>query len=200
MSRSWCSRIEYCGSQASRAERGALAGEGAACGGAGVAVVTRESYGTKPPRVNEGTGRRRGGVPGRARRPGSLQAAPRVDGRSRPAGTRSHPDELAEGVALGYRGRTMVRHKRAGRTVKISVSLDRDDLAVLRRRARESFGGNLSAAFSEAARWIRQREARRRLIDMLGGPTLTVRAAAAIDAEQQRRQEQPGKPRRKRAA
>jgi len=74
--------------------------------------------------------------------------------------------------------------KRAGRTVKVSVSLHVDDVAVLRRRARESYGGNLSAAFSEAARWIRQREARRRLIDMLGGPTLTPDMTAAIDAEQ----------------
>jgi len=74
--------------------------------------------------------------------------------------------------------------KRAGRTVKLSVSLDADDVAVLRRRARESYGGNLSAAFSEAARWIRQREARRRLVDLLGGPTLTPADAAAIDAEQ----------------
>jgi hypothetical protein len=107
---------------------------------------------------------------------------------------------LALLVELGYHGRTMARPKRAGRTVKISVSLDRDDVAVLRRRARESFGGNLSAAFSEAARWIRQREARRRLIDMLGGPTLTIRAAAAIDAEQERRHPQLGKPRRRRVA
>jgi hypothetical protein len=74
--------------------------------------------------------------------------------------------------------------KRAGRTVKLSVSLDADDVAVLKRRARESYGGNLSAAFSEAARWIRQREARRRLVDLLGGPTLTPSAAAAIHAEQ----------------
>ena len=74
--------------------------------------------------------------------------------------------------------------KRAGRTVKISVSLDATDVAVLKRRARESYGGNLSAAFAEAARWIRQREARQRLVDMLGGPTLTPARAAAIDAEQ----------------
>ncbi len=74
--------------------------------------------------------------------------------------------------------------KRAGGTVKVSVSLDADDVAVLRRLARESYGGNLSAAFSEAARWIRQREARRRLVDMLGGPMLTPDMAAAIDAEQ----------------
>lgn len=74
--------------------------------------------------------------------------------------------------------------KRAGKTVKVSVSLGADDMAVLKRRARESYGGNLSAAFSEAARWIRQREARRRLIDMLGGPTLTPDMATAIGAEQ----------------
>jgi hypothetical protein len=73
---------------------------------------------------------------------------------------------------------------RAGKTVKVSVSLNRDDVAVLKRRAKESYGGNLSAAFSEAARWLRQREARRRLIDALGGSTLTPEAAAAIDAEQ----------------
>ena len=74
--------------------------------------------------------------------------------------------------------------KRAGTTVKVSVSLDKEDLAALKRQAKESFQGNLSAAFAEAARWIRQREARRRLIAKLGGPTLTGESAAAIDAEQ----------------
>lgn len=74
--------------------------------------------------------------------------------------------------------------KRAGTTVKVSVSLNKADLAALKRRAKESYGGNLSAAFAEAARLIRQREARRRLIDELGGPTLTAESAAAIDAEQ----------------
>lgn len=73
--------------------------------------------------------------------------------------------------------------KRAGKTVKVSVSLDEDDLAALKRCAKASHGGNLSAAFAEAARIIRQREARRRLIELLGGPTLTPEAAAAIDAE-----------------
>jgi hypothetical protein len=90
---------------------------------------------------------------------------------------------------------------RAGKTVKVSVSLDQDDLAALKRRAAESYGGNLSAAFSEAARWVRQREARRRLIEDLGGPTLTSEAAAAIDAEQEGGPRyEPRKPRRTRAA
>jgi hypothetical protein len=74
--------------------------------------------------------------------------------------------------------------KRAGKTVKVSVSLDKNDLTILKGLARESFGGNLSAAFAEAARLIRQRQARRRLVDLLGGPTLTPESAAAIDAEQ----------------
>ena len=74
--------------------------------------------------------------------------------------------------------------RRVGRTVKVSVSLDKADLAALKRRARESYDGNLSAAFAEAARWIKQREARRQLIDLLGGPTLTPESAAAIDREQ----------------
>jgi hypothetical protein len=88
----------------------------------------------------------------------------------------------------------------SGKTVKVSVSLDRGDLALLKRRARESYRGNLSAAFAEAARLIRQREARGRLIDMLGGPTLGPTAAAAIDAEQAGRPHAPKKTRRARAA
>ncbi|MBI2394429.1 MAG: hypothetical protein HYV09_32965 [Deltaproteobacteria bacterium] len=92
-------------------------------------------------------------------------------------------------------------HKRAGRTVKVSVSLDKDDLAALKRAARETYGGNLSAAFAEAARWIRQREARRRLIEQLGGPTLTAESGAAIEAEQAGGPRyQPKKRRPKRAA
>jgi hypothetical protein len=83
--------------------------------------------------------------------------------------------------------------RRSGRTVKVSVSLDKDDLAALKR--------NLSAAFAEAARWIRQREARRRLIGMLGGPTLTAEAATAIDAELEGGPRyEPKKPRRRSAA
>ena len=90
---------------------------------------------------------------------------------------------------------------RAGKTVKVSVSLNREDVAALKRRANESYAGNLSAAFAEAARLIRQREARRRLVDRLGGATLTPESAAALDAEQQGGPRyEPKKPRRTRAA
>jgi hypothetical protein len=90
--------------------------------------------------------------------------------------------------------------RRSGKTVKVSVSLDRKDLTALKRRAREFYRGNLSAAFSEAARLIRQREARARLIEMLGGPTLTASAIGEIDAEQTGVRGEVKKSRRTRAA
>jgi hypothetical protein len=90
--------------------------------------------------------------------------------------------------------------RRAGKTVKVSVSLDSEDLAALKKEALRSYGGNLSAAFAEAARLIRQRAARRRLIDDLGGPTLTPESAAAIDAEQEGEPRERKKSRRKAAA
>ena len=91
--------------------------------------------------------------------------------------------------------------RRSGRTIKVSVSLDKDDLASLKRAAKESHGGTLSAAFAEAAAWFRQRQARRRLIAMLGGSTLTAESAAQLDAELEGGTRQvPKKPRTTRAA
>ncbi|MBI2893680.1 MAG: hypothetical protein HYY06_09025 [Deltaproteobacteria bacterium] len=90
--------------------------------------------------------------------------------------------------------------RRNGRTVKVSVSLDKEDLASLKRIARDSYGGNLSSAFAEAARWIRQREARRRLVELLGGPTLTPKSAASIGAELDGEVQTARKARRSRAA
>ena len=74
--------------------------------------------------------------------------------------------------------------KRPGNTVKVSVSLDKRDLAALRKHARALHGGNLSAAFADAARLVRQREARRALVALLGGPTLDAEIEASITAEQ----------------
>jgi len=73
--------------------------------------------------------------------------------------------------------------KRAGRTVKISVSVDRDDLQVLKRHAKNVYGGNLSAVLAQTAAFLKQQEARWKLIQHLGGPSLTPEAAMAIDAE-----------------
>lgn len=83
--------------------------------------------------------------------------------------------------------------KRSGNTVKVSVSIDREDLAVLRKYARAAHHGNLSAAFAEAAKWIRQRKARQWLIQRLGGPILTDQASTAIDAEQRPKKSRPGR-------
>ena len=52
--------------------------------------------------------------------------------------------------------------KRAGETVAVSASLEKKDLTALKREA----------------------AARRKLVEMLGGPTMTPQSAAAIDAEQ----------------
>ena len=91
--------------------------------------------------------------------------------------------------------------KRAGSTVKISISLDRDDVARLKRQAKREYGGNLSAALAEAARQLLKREAGYRLIEMLGGPSLTPEAARAIRAEQAGGPRyEPSKSRRKRVA
>lgn len=58
--------------------------------------------------------------------------------------------------------------KRAGTTAKISISIDRSDLAVLRRRANRLHQGNVSAAIAEAARRFREEEGREALVSWLG--------------------------------
>lgn len=81
-------------------------------------------------------------------------------------------------VGLCYPGSTMSKANpvskprktpaRAGRTEKISVSLDSSDLRALRRRAKKLCGGNLSAAIAEGARRIREEEGREALVAWLG--------------------------------
>jgi hypothetical protein len=73
---------------------------------------------------------------------------------------------------------------RAGRTEKISVSLDRSDLLALRRRAKRLYGGNVSAAIAEGARRIREEEGRDQLVAWLGDSGTTTPAERdAIRAE-----------------
>lgn len=75
-------------------------------------------------------------------------------------------------AAVCYHGRTMgivKRHgSRPGRTAKISISLDRRDLAVLRGRARRLFEGNLSAVIAEGVRRVKEEEGREALLGWLG--------------------------------
>jgi hypothetical protein len=69
--------------------------------------------------------------------------------------------------------------RRAGRTGKISISLDRSDLSIVRKRATRLHGGNLSAVIAEGVRLVREEEGREALVEWLGD------AAAATPAERE---------------
>ena len=71
------------------------------------------------------------------------------------------------------------RKGRPGQTDKVSVSLDRADLALLRKRARRLHNGNLSAAIAEGVRLVQEQEGREALVGWLGS------AAVATDAERE---------------
>ncbi len=58
--------------------------------------------------------------------------------------------------------------KRAGRTVKLSISIDRSDYELLRKRAKRVSGGNLSAAITDMIRIAREWEGREALAAWLG--------------------------------
>lgn len=68
-------------------------------------------------------------------------------------------------------GRTV--SKRAGRTKKISVSLDPADLATIRRRAQRLHDGNLSAALADGIDRLREEEGREALVAWLGDAAKT---------------------------
>lgn len=91
-------------------------------------------------------------------------------------------------VWVCYHGHTMAqmkaRQRRPGRTHKVSISLDQADLAMLRKRARRLYGGNLSAAIAEGARRLREEEGREALVAWLGDAAhLTPEQHEAIRAE-----------------
>ena len=74
--------------------------------------------------------------------------------------------------------------RRAGRTEKISVSLDRSDLSLLQKRARRLYGGNLSAAIADGVRRVREEEGREALVAWLGeAANLTREQRDAVRAE-----------------
>lgn len=74
-------------------------------------------------------------------------------------------------MALCYHGGTMPvrgRAGRAGRTEKVSISLERSELSAMRKRARRLYGGNLSAVVAEGIHRIREEEGREALLAWLG--------------------------------
>lgn len=83
-------------------------------------------------------------------------------------------------------------------TEKVSVSLKKEDLSVLRARAKRLYGGNLSALLSDLAKLARYEEGADALLEWLGpAATLTDADRARFDAER-RAPLQPPKKHRKR--
>lgn len=66
---------------------------------------------------------------------------------------------------------------------KTSISIDADDLAWLRKRARKHHKGNLSAAVAEGTKILRQHEELRRLLDDMNAPQLNDADRARLDRE-----------------
>ena len=73
--------------------------------------------------------------------------------------------------------------KRAGITEKISISINREDLKALKRRAKRLYDGNVSAVIAELAADAKLLEGMHDLVEWLGGPSLTEEDRRAVDRE-----------------
>ena len=74
--------------------------------------------------------------------------------------------------------------KRAGVTRKVSLSVNREDLAMLKKRAKRLHGGNVSAVFADLIAEIRRREAWDRAVAWYGEPIeLTDAERTSFDRE-----------------
>lgn len=91
--------------------------------------------------------------------------------------------------------------KRAGITEKISVSVNRDDLRILKKRAKRLHDGNLSAVIAEIIARAREQEGLADLLDWLGGPaSLTKQEEEEIDRELLGQPKVPRRRKKKKAA
>jgi hypothetical protein len=88
--------------------------------------------------------------------------------------------------------------QRPGNTEKITISLGKDELSAMKRRAKRLHEGNLSAAFSEFARLAVKEEALDRLLAQL--PPSSPEAIARIEQELAAPLPPPPKRRRRRKA
>jgi hypothetical protein len=74
--------------------------------------------------------------------------------------------------------------KRAGVTSKVSLSVHKDDLALLKQRAKRLYGGNVSAVFAELIATIKRQEAWAKAAAWYGKPiVLTAEEQQSIDSE-----------------
>jgi hypothetical protein len=58
--------------------------------------------------------------------------------------------------------------KRAGRTVKLSISIDKSDFEILSKRAKKLSNGNVSAAITQMIHAAKEQEGREALASWLG--------------------------------
>ena len=73
--------------------------------------------------------------------------------------------------------------KRAGVTEKISISIPRDDLRALKKRAKRLYDGNVSAVIAELAADAKLLEGMNDLVNWMGGPSLTADDRKRIDRD-----------------
>jgi hypothetical protein len=74
--------------------------------------------------------------------------------------------------------------KRAGVTQKVSLSVNKADLAILKKRAKRLHGGNVSAVFADLIAEIKRREAWERAVAWYGVPIVVSDAEReAIDRQ-----------------
>ena len=76
-----------------------------------------------------------------------------------------------------------MRRARGIQTRKISVSVSKEDLTKLTRRAKRLYGGNISALIHEMAEQAEKQEAIDRLWESLGKPTVSDEERSAIIGE-----------------
>ena len=70
--------------------------------------------------------------------------------------------------------------------MRVSISIRKDDLAVLRRRAKKLYKGKLSAIMAEAAAAARRKEAQEEMLAWIGPIAMTSEEKEALRAEWRR--------------
>ncbi len=69
---------------------------------------------------------------------------------------------------------------------KVSITIDKDKLRMLRKRAKRLHGGNLSAVIDEATEHLRRLEAMGDYLEHIGAPELTSVISSACSASSRR--------------
>jgi hypothetical protein len=87
--------------------------------------------------------------------------------------------------------------RRKEETAKVSIAVTKEDLRLLRARAKRLHRGNLSAAVADGVSRLREEEATHRLLERLGAPPLSDERFAEILEEWRSTEKRPAKRARK---